>query len=222
MPIAGGNWQMKELHLPTKARLTSDLVPDLALTHAQTLWVLENMGFSAGIPTATFNHYIKSLRKLGTPFAYGKAETRGGRRAYYSYNHLMELCLALSLRVYGAIPDRILAGIIEFREELYALYRRAYIEFATGLGAPIRVTAKGRTEFEMSGVYLDLRIRFGGGRALEFGPPRAVSPFEALRAYARLDTPGRAHLPFNLSTLAIDLVECAETAPDVHPGPHKD
>jgi hypothetical protein len=211
---------MRELQFPTKARMTSNLVPDLELIHGQALWVLEALGFSDGVPDSTFNHYIKSLRKFGVPFNYGDAGTVVGRLVHYSYNHLMELCVALSLRVYGAIPDPVLTGIIQYRRELYDHYRRAYIEFATGLGAPVRVTARGRADFEMSGVYLDLRIRFGGGRALEFGPPRVVSPFEALRIYSRLDTPGRVHLPLNLSTLAINLVECVETAPDIHRGPH--
>lgn len=214
----GGIGQMRELHLPTKARLTSDLVPDLGLTHGQALWALAAMGFSAGIPVSTFNYYIKSLRKLGIPFAHGRPDTRAGRLVHYSYNHLMELALVLSLRVYGSIPDPVLKGVIQFREELYPLYRRAYIEFASGLGAPVRVSGTGRAEFEMSGTYLDLRIRFAGGRALEFGPPRAISPFEALRTYARLDTAGRVHLPFNLSALAINLVNCAEKVPNLRRG----
>lgn len=211
---------MREIRLPTKARVTSDLVPDVQLTHGRAVGVLQTMGFSAGVTRPTFNHYIKSLRRLGVPFAHGKAGTGVGKPVRYSYNHLMELCVALTLRIYGSLPDPVLVGIIQFREELYALYRRAYLEYATGLGAPVRIRAEGRAEFEMSGVYLDLRIQFGGGRAIEFGPPRVLSPFEALRVYAKLETPGRAHLPFNLSTLAIALVECAETAPKFRRGPH--
>lgn len=211
---------MREMQLPTKARVTSDLVPDIQLSHGRAIWVLETLGFGAGGSTLTFNHYIKSLRKLGVPFAHGKAGTGAGKPVRYSYNHLMELCLALTLRVYGVLPDAVLVGLIRFRRELYELYRRAYLEYATGLGAPVQVTAKGRAEFVMSGVYLDLRIRLGGWRIIEFGPPRAISPFEALRVYSKLDTPGRAHLPFNLSTLAIALVECAETAPNIRRGPH--
>lgn len=211
---------MREIHLPTKARLTSDLVPDLNLMHGKAVWVLGALGFRAGVTPATFNHYIKSLRKFGVPFGHGKVGTGTGKPVTYSYNHLMELCVALTLRVYGALPDPVLAGIIRYRQELYDLYRRAYIEYTTGLGAPVHVTARGRAEFEMSGVYLDLRIRLARGRMLEFGPPRVLSPFEALRAYSRLDTPGRVHLPFNISALAIGLVECAETAPNIRRGPH--
>jgi hypothetical protein len=204
---------MREFHLPTNARVTSDLVPDIRLTHGRAVGVLEAMGFSAGVGRPTFNDYIKSLRKLGVPFSRKTAVDGGRRNVLYSYNNMMELAVALNLRVYGILPDRLVSGIIQYRNELYSLYRRAYIEYLTGLGAPVRVMAKGRAEFEMSGVYLDLRIRSGGGRAIQFGPPRALSPFEALRVYSKLDNHGREHLPFNLSALAILLVEQAERTP---------
>lgn len=204
---------MRELSLPTKARLTSDLIPDLALTHGHAVLVLEALGFSAGAPDATFQHYIKSLRKLGVPFKRGEPGLTEGKLARYSFNHMMELSVALKLRVYGALPDPIVEGLIGFRERLHPLYRRAYLEHATGLGTPTEVTASGRAGFAMRGVYLDLRVRYAGGRCLGFGPPRALSPFEALRVFAHSDECGRAHLPFNLSTLSIHLVECAQRGP---------
>lgn len=178
------------------------------------------MGFSAGVTESTFNYYIKSLRKFGIPFPQEECGNRHGRPVHYTYNRLMELCVALTLRVYGVLPDPVLQGIIQFRNDLYALYRRAYLEYESGLGARIRVVARDRAEFEMSGLYLDLKLRFGGGRLIEFGPPRALSPFEALRVYSKLETPGRAHLPFNLSALAVNLVQNAEAAPNIHGGPH--
>ncbi len=210
---------MKAIQLPTKARVTSDLVPDLQLTHGRSLWVLSKMGFASGVTPVTFNHYVKSLRKLGVPFAHGEIGTGSGKPVHYSFNHMMELSLALTVRIYGTLPDPVLEGLMRFRHDLYAQYRRAYLEYTTGLGTPVQVTTKDRAAFEMSGVYLDLHIRFGGGRAFEFGPPRLLSPFEALRVFARLDTPGRAHLPLNLSLLAISLVECTEMAPPLRRGP---
>jgi len=210
---------LRNVQLPTKARLTSELVPDLQLTHGRSVWVLRKMGFSAGVSPTTFNHYIKSLRKLGVPF--GPSEIGSGlhRPVYYTFNHMMELALALSLRVYGTLPDPVLKDIVHFRHDLYPLYRRAYLEYATGLGKPITVHTVGRGRFEMRGVYLDLKIRFSRGRTLEFGRPRLLSPFEALQVYARLETASRTHLPLNLSSLAIVLVECAEAAPNIHRGP---
>lgn len=180
---------MRELHFPTKARLTSDLVPDIQIGHGDAVRILAAMGFSAGVSPDTFNHYIKSLRKIGIPFAYREHGVGSERRARYSYNHLMELCLVLSLREYGALPARVVAGIIEHRQELNELYRRAYIEYASGLGAPVQVTAKSRAGFELRGVFLDLRMRRAGGRVIAFGPPRVISPFEALRIYSKLEIP---------------------------------
>ena len=210
---------ISEFRLPTKARVSADLVPDLQLSHGRAVWVLDQMGFAAGVTPRTFNHYVKSLRRLGVPFAYGEIGTGSGRPVRYSFNHLMELCLALTLRIYGILPDPVLGGLVRFRHELYGLYRRAYLEYETGLGAPVQISVPGRTELEISGVWLDLRIRFGGRRTFEFGPPRLLSPFEALRVFSKLDTPGRAHLPLNLSSLAIGLVECAELAPAIRRGP---
>lgn len=211
---------MRELDLPTKARMTSELVPDIELTHGRAVWVLEAMGFGAGVGSDTFNHYIKSLRKLGVPFGPGEGGTGTGRNVRYSFCHLGELCLALTLRVYGVLPDNILRELKTYRRELCAMYRRAYLEHRSGLGAPVRIAASGHDGFEMSGIYLDLKIRVGGGRVLEFGPPRLVSSFDALRLYSTADMPARAHLPINLSALIIAIVERAEAAPNIHRGPH--
>ncbi len=210
---------MKAIQLPTRARVTSDLVPDLQLTHGQSLWVLAKMGFAAGVTPPTFNHYVKSLRKFGLPFAPGEIGRGAGTPVRYSFNHMMELSLALTLRVYGTLPDPVLEGLVQFRHDLYAQYRRAYIEYMTGLGAPVHIAVKGRTDVDLSGVYLDLRVRFSAGRLIGFGPPHLLSPFEALRVYAKRDTPNRAQLPLNLSSLAIELVECASTAPRLRRGP---
>jgi hypothetical protein len=162
---------------------------------------------------------VKSLRKLGVPFEYGEMGNGSRKPVRYSFNHTMELALALTLRVYGRLPDSVLEGLLKSRHELYALYRRPYLEHTTGLGAPVRVAAKGRTGFDLSDVYLDFRIRFSGGRLVGFGPPHLLSPFEALRVYAKRDMPDRAHLPLDLSSLAIELVESARIAPRLRRGP---
>ena len=75
---------MKAIQLPTKARVTSDLVPDLQLSHGRSLWVLSRMGFATGVTPLTFNYYIKSLRKLGVPFAPGEHGTGSGKPVSYA------------------------------------------------------------------------------------------------------------------------------------------
>ncbi len=204
---------MKEIALPTTAKLTSTLVPDLSLTYGQVVWVLETAGFSAGAPDATFQHYIKSLRKIGLPFRRGEPGLDHGRLAHYAFDHMMDLAVALHLRVYWTLPDPVTEGLITWREVLHGFYRRAYLEHTSALGAPVEITAHGYTGFVLSGVWLDLRLRYAGGRCLGFGPPRVLSPFEALRTYAASDQTARVQPPFNLSALTIRLVEAALDCP---------
>jgi hypothetical protein len=210
---------VKTIRLPTEAHVTADLVPDFELTHGRALWVLSRMGLAAGVPPDTLNHYVKSVRKLGVPFAYGTSIGGSGKPVRYSFYHMMELALALTLRVYGTLPEPVLKGLVRSRHDLYALYRRAYLEFASGLGAPVEVSAGKRAGFVMSGVYLDLDIRFAGGKVLEFRLPRVLSPFEALRAFAKAEIPARTHPPLNLSQLAITLARCATLPLPARRGP---
>ncbi len=199
---------------------SGDAVPEIVLTHGRAVWVLAALGFSEGVSARTFNYYIKSLRKLGIPFARGEIGLSSGRLARYSYNHMMELVVALTLRVYGILPDPVVAGLIRFRHDLYDLYRQAYLQADCGLGTPLRVRATDHAEFQMSGVYLDLRIRYVRGQVLRFGPPQALSPSNALRIFATDRQPGCPHVPLNLSALALDLVAAAHRAPEIRRGPH--
>ena len=82
--------------------------PRIRLRHGQAIWLLTELGYRGAASRDTFYEYIKSLRKIGIPFGREKFVTkhRGRRLAGYSYCHLMELAIALSLRVYhvGPIP----------------------------------------------------------------------------------------------------------------------
>ena len=193
------------------------VLPTIKLHHGEAVWVLARLGFRGKASKSTFYEYIKSLRKLGTPFKHG---TIGhGRRglANYSYCHLMELALVLTLRVYHAVPDSILAEIIRYRRMLYRYYRRAYAE--RELRARISVQASRSVPVEVWGIFLDLRINFSGGTLTSFGPPRLLSPFEGLAAFAKGDIAARALLPINISLLSERLVSTALRAPLIRSGP---
>jgi hypothetical protein len=193
------------------------LLPPIKLHHGEALWVLARLGFQGKASKSTFYEYIKSLRKLGTPFEHG---TIGfGRRglANYSYCHLMELALVLTLRVYHVVPDSILAEIIRYRRTLYRYYHRAYAD--RELRARISVQASRRVPIEVRGLFLDLQINFSGGTLTSFGPPRLLSPFEGLAAFAKRDIAARALLPINLSVLSEQLVSTALRAPLIRTGP---
>jgi hypothetical protein len=193
------------------------VLPPIKLHHGEALWVLARLGFQGKASKSTFYEYIKSLRKLGTPFEGG---TIGfGRRglANYSYCHLMELALVLTLRVYHVVPDSILAEIIRYRRTLYRYYRRAYAD--RELRAGISVQASKRAPIEVRGIFLDLQINFSGGTLTSFGPPRLLSPFEGLAAFAKRDIAARALLPINISVLSERLVSMALRAPLIRTGP---
>jgi hypothetical protein len=71
----------------------------------------------------------------------------------------------------------------------------------------------------MRGVFLDLRINFAGGTLTAFGPPKLLSPYEALSIFAERDLAARAFLPINLSLIAERLVAAALQAPLIRTGP---
>jgi len=193
-------------------------LPKITLHHGEALWVLSNLGFQGSASRPTFYEYIKSLRKLGTPFDRGSIGY--GRRglANYSYRHLMELTLVLTLRVYNVVPDSVITEIIKYRSRLYTLYHRAYAERADKSGAPIWLSANENDPICMQGAFLDLQIDFSGGKLTAFGPPKLLSPYDALTVFVERDLAARALLPINLSQLSERLVAMALRAPKIQRG----
>jgi hypothetical protein len=201
------------------SRSKTPAVPRLALSHGQTLWLLSELGFREGVSSSTFNHYIKSLRKLGVPFERGKGQSEGRRHVTYEFEELMELSIALLLRVYWTLPDTIIAGLRDFRKDLRPIYRRAYFELTVHRYPPARISAPGGLRTTVNGLYLDLNIRYSAGQMIEFGPPKAISPFEAASRYARALVPARSYLPLNVSTVAGMIATRAPDAPSIRRGP---
>ena len=107
-----------------------DPVPQLALSHGQVIWLLTELGLRGGVSKSTFNHYVKSLRRLGIPFGRRKGESQRGPAATYNFEDLMELTVALLLRVYGTLPDVVTNGLRSFPRDLRPIYRKAYLRFA--------------------------------------------------------------------------------------------
>jgi len=197
-------------------------LPFIRLRHGQTLWLLNELGYRGTVSESAFYEYIKSLRKLGIPFGRIKFRSKHSKwLAEYSYCHLMELAMTLSLRVYHVVPDAVLMGIIRYRAQLYRLYRHAYAQSRTGAGKPKLIRINSRKPIELRGLFLDLKIQFAGGHLERFGPPSLLSPAKALARFGESALSAPAFVPFNLSLLSEQVVALALRAPDIRSGRRK-
>jgi len=192
-------------------------LPEIALTHGRTLWVLRQLGFGREAES-TFNYYVKSLRKLGVPFTSDDSKTWTGRLAFYSYEHLVELSLALTLRTYGILPDAVLAGLVYYRPRLHAIYREAYAQRRRVTRISVYGMRARASYIEVPGVYLDLQIRFSGRQLVSFGPPRLVRPWIALQSFAETSVASKSILPVHISAIAEQIAELAARAPPIRRG----
>jgi hypothetical protein len=132
----------------------------------------------------------------------------------------MELALACRLRAYHAVPDSALRQLVRHRTRLRRLFRQAYEQRLSGLGAPIKIKSDRYGSVYLRGVFLDLRINFSGGRLISFGPPTLLSPPQAMAVYAYSDLTARVLLPINISFLSEELVNKSLLAPVIRRGPH--
>ena len=95
---------MPRHHRPAPRSGKRDSIPQVALSHGQVIWLLTELGLRRGVSKSTFNHYVKSLRRLGIPFDRRKGRSERGPEAIYNFEDVMELTVALLLRVYGPCP----------------------------------------------------------------------------------------------------------------------
>jgi hypothetical protein len=78
---------------------------------------------------------------------------------------------------------------------------------------------EGFPPIQVRGVFLDLQLNFSGGRLVRLGPPRLLSPFEAVSAFVQRDLAARALLPIGLSLLSERVVALALRAPQFAEAP---
>jgi hypothetical protein len=202
------------------ANLPADRPPQIKLRYGQVLWLLTELGLNAGASRNTLHEYLKALRKLGIPFGHVKFQTKRRRRlAEYSYCHVMELAIVLSLRVYHVIPDSVLKGIVRYRKQLHRLYRRAYAQRRSGAGSSLVIDVKNGPRIELRGLFLHLDIKFSAGHLVRFGPPKLLSSIEALERFSEGLLTDRTSLPMNLSLLSEQVATLALSAPTIRSGP---
>ena len=70
----------------------------------------------------------------------------------------------------------------------------------------------------MQDLFLDLNIRYSAGQAIQFGPPKALSPFEAMSVFAHSEIAARSYLPLNITAVAAMIAERTRVAPTIPRG----
>ena len=195
-----------------------DRVPVFALSHGQALWILAHMGFRTGDTPTAFNAYVMGLRRAGLPFSSDEPRLGAGFNVIYRYEHLMELTVALALRAQAILPRDIVDLLAQNRSRLRQIYRRAWTERDSGLGAPETVIPGRHDAFKLSGIYLDLRLMYVETGVLGHSAPVALGPGEAVvRVFTKnVGQHLRGMLP--LSELAEEVVKLAPAAPEFRRG----
>jgi hypothetical protein len=122
------------------------------------------------------------------------------------------------LRVYGWLPDDVVAGLRNYRDDLRPIYRQAYVDSFRQVYPAARLSTPTRDRLTVQGLFLDLNIRYSAGRMVEFGPPRAMSPFEALSLYAHSELPARSYLPLNVTAVAELIISRTRVLPSIRRG----
>ncbi len=197
-----------------------DRPPEMALTHGQALWVLW-YAFQLGArgPDATFDSYIKYLRRRGVPFGPDEVGQGPGWNVTYGFVHLMELALALTLKSQGILKTDVVGLLADLREELRPLFVRAWSERVSELGQHVEVKIDGQHPFHVRGVWLDLHLHYLEPGTLSLGPLELVSAIEALRRFSGTGRQLMFRDPVNLSNVAEVIVSLASDAPEVRRGP---
>lgn len=190
----------------------------LALSHGQARWVLGHLGLHAGEDEPTFDSYIKSLRRDGVPFASSELGVGTGHNLKYRYAHLMELTVALALRTQGILSRDIVGLLANQRKVLRPLYRQAWLERESGIGAPRRLLIEPRISRRISGAYLDLTLTYNPSGLLLATKPRLLNPVEALDYYMADHQLVYPRPPLPISQFAIDVVRLAEDPPEIRRG----
>lgn len=176
------------------------------------------MGFRTGDSSSAFNSYIKHLRRAGLPFAKEEIGVGAGHNVTYRYEHLMELAVALALRAQAILPRDVVEILAANRSKLRPIYRKAYAEKDSGLGAPCEVKLPGKQPFNMTGIYLDLGLMYVETGFLLRGPLKALGPADVVERLGTAHMAQHVRDPIRLSDLAEDVVRLAAGAPEFRRG----
>jgi hypothetical protein len=132
----------------------------------------------------------------------------------------MEVVVALKMMADGMAFRHIVSLLTRDRVKLRKIYRRAFLEADSGLGASYEIPApEGRVpeSTRISGLYLDFSAMSRINGMLLSASPTALDPWEALMRYMGFYQLHMFPL-IRISQLATEAVRLAEAAPEIKRG----
>ena len=193
--------------------------PKLNLSHGQVLYAL---GQGAPLDSATIDR-VRYLRRLGVPFRGSELGTGRGNRLRYSFEHLVELGVALFALRRGMPPRDVARYIIEGRTRLRAYYRKAYEDQpAAALDEPW-VRSRGRIiPFPGNEIFLRMHDRYSQEPGkIELITQSEVKNLSDLFALVERYPGEESRTLLPLTRLVLELVVWAQEAPEISPGPSR-
>jgi hypothetical protein len=197
------------------------LLDQISLSHGQTMWVIEAMQIAAWLDAAGLNATLKKFRRHFVPFSQEELQKPRWEEVRYRFEHLMEVVVALKICGDGIAFRHAVSLLTRDREKLRLIYRRAFVEAASGLGAPLEIRCPDErrwpSSIHISGLYLDFSAMARVNGILLSARPSVLDPWGALVRYM-----GFYQLQMfpviRISQLATEAVRLAERAPEVRRG----
>jgi hypothetical protein len=198
--------------------INSKSLNSIALTRGQLLWLLRDvLDLAEGTDTA-FVAYLKFLRRNGVPFAPGETPGGPGTNVIYHYHHIMEVVLALTLRRQAILKGDAVKLLVQMRDELRPLFKKAWLERESGLGASVSVSIDDGKSLKTSGLWLDLGLNYTEQDVLTTMGPKLLGPKKAIQHLCTRNLQSQFRDPIKISDLAAQVVKAAPNAPEVHRG----
>ena len=151
----------------------------LSLVHGQVRWLLRHLLQLGEESDASLDAYLKYLRRNGVPFAAHDLPGGSGVNVTYRFEHVMELAIALTLRRQGILKKDTVGVLVQYRDRLTPLYRQAWLKRDQGRGRSVAVKIGKDKSLKVSGLWLDLGLRYLEGGVLTTTGPRLLGPAAA-------------------------------------------
>jgi hypothetical protein len=197
------------------------LLDQISLSHGQAMWVIEAMQIAAWLDAAGLNATLKKFRRHFMPFSKEELEKPRWEEVRYRFEHLMEVVVALKMCGDGIAFRHVVGLLSRDREKLRSIYRRAFLEAESGLGAPLEIRCPDDrrlpNSINISGLYLDFSAMARVNGMLMAMSPRALDPWQALGRYMGVYQQHMFPL-IRISQLATEAARLAENAPEVRRG----